>query len=151
MDCKASIKIEFEIYGKKFRKDMWINYWPGECGVDDRVLEFFRESYGKARAAYAERQAKVDKQMALDGDGLPTFFVQYEGRNGSDIDRNEADMVLRSGQWYAVKSVRVSQSASWFELDGEAGLFNTVMFRFDDKHPFFVAAMENTYSLYACK
>lgn len=146
MDCKASVKIAFEIYGKKFQTDMWINYWPDECGVDGRVLEFFRESHDRARAAYLDRQAESDKRLASKKKAdWPTFFVQYEGRNGSDRDRNEADVVLRAGQWYAVKNVRVSQSASWFELDGEVGLFNTVMFRFDDKHPFLVEAMENAY------
>ena len=151
MDCKASVKIAFEIYGKKFTTDMWINYWPDESGVDERVLEFFRKSYESAYAAYRKRRADADEERGVSNGPYPDFFVRYEGRNGSDRDRNEADMVLRAGQWYAVKNIRVSQSSSWFELDGARGLFNTVLFRFDEKHPYFSAAMENAYSPYAGK
>lgn len=52
MDCKASIKIEFEIFGQQFKKEMYINYFPTDNGVDERVGEFFRESYSKAVAQY---------------------------------------------------------------------------------------------------
>jgi hypothetical protein len=48
MDNKASIKLEFAMYGKEFKTEMYINYFPTDNGVDERVTEFFRESYNKA-------------------------------------------------------------------------------------------------------
>jgi hypothetical protein len=47
-DHRASIKIEFSMYGETTKADMWIN-WSGsssECSdVDQRVINFFRKSY----------------------------------------------------------------------------------------------------------
>lgn len=59
-DDKASIKIEFQIYGEKFVADMWINY-DGYNDVDDRVLEFFRDSYRQARAKYDARTFEAER------------------------------------------------------------------------------------------
>ena len=59
-DFKASVKIEFSIFGVTDKADMWINWWPdGECqDVDDRVIEFFRKVYRKGYAEYREGVAE---------------------------------------------------------------------------------------------
>jgi hypothetical protein len=53
-DFKASIKIEFSIFGVTEKTDMYVNYFAdSECyGVDQRVIDFFREAYEKAYAGY---------------------------------------------------------------------------------------------------
>lgn len=46
-DHRAEIHITFNFHGKKYKCDLdWINYCPTEVdGVDQRVVEFFRESF----------------------------------------------------------------------------------------------------------
>ncbi len=51
-DFRADIKIKMELMGKTYTQDMYINYFPNSDGVDDRVIEFFRDSYEDARARY---------------------------------------------------------------------------------------------------
>ena len=50
MDNKASIKIDFNIYWKNFKTEMWINYDTN--GFDKRIEEWFRESFEDAAANY---------------------------------------------------------------------------------------------------
>jgi hypothetical protein len=46
----ATIKISFEVYGKKFVYDQTYLYVPrSDQGIDDRVIGFFRNSYFEAR------------------------------------------------------------------------------------------------------
>ena len=76
-DHRASIKIEFEMYGEKKKADMWINWSPdsSEChDVDQRVIDFFREESLSMRAKYdeemfdyhaeREKQAKEEAERA---------------------------------------------------------------------------------------
>lgn len=58
-DHRASVKIEFDFHGKVHKMDSWINWTPwadsAECeGVDDRVVEFFREATREGMATYHE-------------------------------------------------------------------------------------------------
>jgi hypothetical protein len=56
-DHKASVKIEFSIYGVTEKMDAWINWSPdsSDCHpIDQRVVDFFRATYEKARAKYDE-------------------------------------------------------------------------------------------------
>jgi hypothetical protein len=43
MDSRAMIKIEFEAYGIKVSKELCINYWPNGSGVDNRIIDTFKE------------------------------------------------------------------------------------------------------------
>lgn len=63
-DFRASIKITFEMFGKKKECDMWINYFPdSECeGVDQRVIDFFRENWEIFKSRYDEIIWKSEKK-----------------------------------------------------------------------------------------
>ncbi len=53
-DHRADIKIKFSMYGKTKDANMWINWSPdSECyDVDQRVIDFFRNSYTEMRSEY---------------------------------------------------------------------------------------------------
>lgn len=64
-DHKASIKIEFTIYGETAKMDSWINWSPhdSQCfPIDQRVIDFFEAAYQKARAGYDERIMDVERE-----------------------------------------------------------------------------------------
>jgi hypothetical protein len=58
-DFRASIKIEFEMYGKKEKLDTWINYFPNEDGIDERIVEFFSDSWNKFTYYYNQALEQV--------------------------------------------------------------------------------------------
>jgi|SRR5688572_18534904 len=62
---RATIKIEFEIYGEKDKVDMWINWSPdGQIqGLDDRVAEWFVAHYEKARSVYDDRVYESEEEQ----------------------------------------------------------------------------------------
>lgn len=56
-DHRASIKIEFSMYGETKKADMWINWSPDGSdygGVDQRVLDFFSDSAQEMAAKFWE-------------------------------------------------------------------------------------------------
>lgn len=54
-DHRASIKIEMEFHGIKETADMWINYYPHDCcGMDERIISFFKDVYVRGILAYDE-------------------------------------------------------------------------------------------------
>ncbi len=58
-DHRARIHVEFEIHGKTYTQTWdWINYFPDDQGIDQRVIDFFRDSWGDAKARYDERVAR---------------------------------------------------------------------------------------------
>ena len=62
-DHRASIKIEFSMYGETKKADMWINWSPDTSDVqyvDQRVLDFFREAY---LAMYAKHWESFEEDM----------------------------------------------------------------------------------------
>jgi hypothetical protein len=71
---RASIKIEFTMYGHTEKADMWINWSPddfcterGPYYVDYRVLEFFNAAVGKCEDAHREReQARIERARIQD-------------------------------------------------------------------------------------
>lgn len=61
-DHRASIKIEFSMYGETKKADMWINWSPDGTdyhGVDQRVLDFFYESACAMKANFCERHERA--------------------------------------------------------------------------------------------
>jgi hypothetical protein len=52
-DYSCAIKIEFSIHDKTYATEMLINYWADDDGCDERVKEFFRNSWNDASARYA--------------------------------------------------------------------------------------------------
>jgi hypothetical protein len=64
-DHKASIKIEFTIYGETAKMDSWINWSPhdSQCfPIDQRVIDFFDTAYDKARRGYDERLQEAERE-----------------------------------------------------------------------------------------
>lgn len=64
-DSRASIKIEFSIYGETYKADMNINWTPycdGE-GVDSRVIEFFEKSYERARLNWNMKNFEAEREQ----------------------------------------------------------------------------------------
>jgi hypothetical protein len=52
-DHRCTIKIEFSIHDKTYKSDMNVNYFADDDGCDERVKEFFRESWNDAYARYS--------------------------------------------------------------------------------------------------
>ncbi len=48
-DMRALIKIEIDIIGIKDKIEMWINYFPNDDGIDNRIIDFFNKNYQKAQ------------------------------------------------------------------------------------------------------
>lgn len=63
-DHKASIKIEFSIYGVTEKMNAWINWSPdsGQYPIDQRVIDFFVVAYEKARAVYDEENEESESE-----------------------------------------------------------------------------------------
>ena len=60
-DSRANIKIDFEIYGEKFKYDGWINWTVGTGDIyeiDRRITEFFVDSYLEALLKYEDEEEK---------------------------------------------------------------------------------------------
>ncbi len=62
-DHRASIKIEFSMYGETKKADMWINWSPDDYqGVDRRVLEFFEQAAQEMSFKYYEAQERENRK-----------------------------------------------------------------------------------------
>lgn len=57
-DHRADVKITFDFHGKKYEYDAWINY-QGYDGVDQRIIEFFENSWSDGMSRYNERHRKA--------------------------------------------------------------------------------------------
>lgn len=69
-DSRASVKIDFSIYGKSYKYDGWINWFTEEYDgnyIDQRILEFFDKSYRDARWDYDEASRIEAKRRAAQG------------------------------------------------------------------------------------
>ena len=63
-DFKVEIKLSWDGMGVKDKADMYINYFEGECeGVDDRIIQFFRDNWRKAYSLYRQRIADVESEL----------------------------------------------------------------------------------------
>jgi hypothetical protein len=71
-DHKASIKVEFSIYGETYKMDSWINWSVGGevYEIDDRVLNFFRDSYLDARGKYDDASGETERKAAAETERL---------------------------------------------------------------------------------
>lgn len=71
-DHRASIKIEFSMYGETKKADMWINWSDAssECSyVDQRVIDFFQESYQAMYDNYMEESRReAQKRIAREAE-----------------------------------------------------------------------------------
>lgn len=63
-DRRASIKIEFTMYGETKKADMWINWSPSDYdGVDQRVLDFFSESARQMESKFWEARELAESKQ----------------------------------------------------------------------------------------
>ena len=63
-DHRASIKIEFSMYGETKKADMWINWSPDDYqGVDSRVIEFFEQAAHEMSFKYYEAQERANRRQ----------------------------------------------------------------------------------------
>lgn len=61
-DHRATIKLSFSIHGKTYRHCFdWINYFPTQEGIDERIVGWFSDCW---EDAYSRYQKQVDKIMA---------------------------------------------------------------------------------------
>jgi hypothetical protein len=52
-DFRASIKIEMELMGKKYKNEWgWINYFDNGEGIDQRIVDWFNECWGDTQGRY---------------------------------------------------------------------------------------------------
>ena len=63
-DHRASIKIEFSMYGETKKADMWINWSPDDYhGVDQRVVNFFSEAAQQMSEKFWEAQERAERRQ----------------------------------------------------------------------------------------
>ena len=82
-DLRADIKIEIDFIGIKKKQEFWINYCgdylSAECyGVDNRIVEFFRDIYEKG----IEKYDRILQE-------------QYEKEHKKEIEENEKKELKR--------------------------------------------------------
>jgi len=61
-DHRATIKLYMSIHGKIYEHEMWINYWPDNDGVDNRIKEFFSGAWDDALARYKAQIYELDRE-----------------------------------------------------------------------------------------
>jgi hypothetical protein len=83
-DLRANIKVEFEMFGKTFKQDFWINYFPDDdTGVDRRITEWFSDCWDKFKKKYDEinfeaRMKEVENQKYEEYKRLKVKFESKE-------------------------------------------------------------------------
>lgn len=82
-DHRADIKIEMEFHGVKDSCDMYINYFPENDGVDQRIIDFISGVYWRGMAKYDEETAK-----------------RYEREHKKEIEENEKKELNRLKEKY---------------------------------------------------
>jgi hypothetical protein len=61
-DHRANVKIEFEFHGKTYKMDAYINYFPENGSVDERVTQFFESAYEDGISRYNEKIYKSQEK-----------------------------------------------------------------------------------------
>ena len=53
-DSRFHLKIEFDIYGEKYKWEPSLNYFDRGDGMDDRIFSWFVDCYEKAYSKYQD-------------------------------------------------------------------------------------------------
>jgi len=61
-DSRFHLKIDFEIYGKKFDWNASLNYYDRGDGMDERIFNWFVCAYEEAYASYQEEIYSVEER-----------------------------------------------------------------------------------------
>lgn len=87
-DHRASIKVEFSMYGETKKADMWVNWSDSssECSdVDQRVIDFFRSAHAAMYSKFMEAEWLEERKRAARADEererkeLERLKAKYEG------------------------------------------------------------------------
>ncbi len=62
-DHRADIQITFAMHGKTYKMDSYVNWFDNGYGIDDRIVEFFRESVADAMDRYDAKVAEYFKDQ----------------------------------------------------------------------------------------
>lgn len=70
-DFRASIKIDMELMGKKYKNEWgWINYFDNGDGIDQRIVDWFNECwedtqnrYDDLIYKYKEKEREEEKKL----------------------------------------------------------------------------------------
>ena len=107
-DHRASIKIEFSMYGETKKADMWINWSPysSDCyGVDQRVMDFFSQSAAEMEAnfwASVERDTR-EKQNQPEKNAHPS--AQWVGLTDEELTKLSASGLELWSLWRAIEAL----------------------------------------------
>lgn len=67
-DSRFHLKVEFEIYGQKYKWEPSFNYFDRGDGMDERIHDWFvkcyQDAHGKYQAAMYEEQREQEKREA---------------------------------------------------------------------------------------
>jgi hypothetical protein len=86
-DHRATVKIEFTFHGKTYKMDSWINWscWGSdESGIDQRVVDFFREATRDGLARYEAAEAE-----------------RYQREHAAEIEAHERAQLARLQSKYS--------------------------------------------------
>lgn len=61
-DSRATVKIEFSIYGKNYKNEWWINWSSEDCGCDERIATWFENCRSEAYDDLQERNYEADRE-----------------------------------------------------------------------------------------
>jgi len=85
-DHRATVKVEFDIHGKVYKQEWWINYFPDDSsGVDRRIAEWFSACWEDAYSRYqkvvneSHREEDERKQREAELAELKRLKEKYEG------------------------------------------------------------------------
>lgn len=105
-DHRASVKVEFSMYGKTKKCDMWINWSPDFSdyhGVDQRVLDFFSNAAEEMASDYwaeIERAARKQQKKVEEENERKEYErlkTKFEGERHGNSQDNE-DPAGQEGQ-----------------------------------------------------
>lgn len=88
-DHRATVKVEFSMYGETKKCNMWINWSPSSDyeGIDQRVLDFFTESYNQMyfkQLEYESREARKSLERVAEQQERQEYErlkAKFEGTN----------------------------------------------------------------------
>jgi hypothetical protein len=81
MDSRFHLKIEFEIYDRRYPWDCSLNWTADPGHIDRRITEWFLKSYEDAHDANMRKMAKLANEK---------FELEREGRERAELKRLKA-------------------------------------------------------------
>lgn len=76
-DHRCNFKATFKMHGVEDSCDMWINWSPGDSGVDHRITDWISNLADKAMAKW-HAQVEADRMEATKGERETAERAEYE-------------------------------------------------------------------------